>query len=76
MAGSVDGDIRFLAGPVGFFRTQSVVDEGSGAVLTAILLPCIFATGVRRSAVPVVLSILAVLCWIAVGVWIEGTASC
>jgi hypothetical protein len=32
--------------------------------------------GVWRNAATVTLSILAVLCWVAVGIWIEGTASC
>ncbi len=74
MASSVHGDTRLLAGPVGFFRTQS--DKIIGSVLTVILLPCIFAVGVWRNATTVTMSILGLVCWIAVGVWIEGTASC
>ncbi|CEF49245.1 unnamed protein product [uncultured bacterium] len=75
MAGSVYGDTRLLAGPVGFFRTQSVADKIGGAVPTGILLPCIFAVGVWRNTATIALSILAAFCWIAVGIWIEGIAS-
>jgi hypothetical protein len=75
-ANSINGDMRLLAGPVGFFRTQSIEDKVFGAVPTALLLPCIFAVGVWRSAPTIVLSILALQCWVAVGIWIEGTPSC
>jgi hypothetical protein len=77
MAGSVYGDIRLFAGPVGFLRgTWSVTDLVSGAIPTGILLPCIFAVGVWRNTATVALSILGIMCWIAVGIWIEGIASC
>jgi hypothetical protein len=75
-ANSVYGDTRLLAGPLGFFRTQSIEDKVFGAIPTAILLPCIFAVGVWRNAGTIVLSILGLLSWVAVGIWIEGLASC
>ena len=75
-ANSVHGDTRLLAGPVGFFRTQSWADKVVGAVPTSVLVPCIFAVGVWRTPVAVGMSILGVLGWIAVGIWIEGTAAC
>jgi hypothetical protein len=76
MANSVEGDTRIFAGPVGFFRTQSVEDKVIGAVPTGALVPCVFAAGVWPSAVTFALSILGLACWIALGIWIEGTASC
>ena len=65
-----------LAGSVWLFRTQSVEDKVMGAAGTVLLLPCIFAVGVWRNGATVVLSILGLLLWVAVGFWIEGIASC
>jgi hypothetical protein len=76
MANSVYGDTRMLAGPVGFFQTQSMTDKVVGSVAVAIRLPCIFAVGVRRSVGTVALSVLGILGWLAVGFWIEAMASC
>jgi hypothetical protein len=76
IADSVDGDTRILAGPVGFFRTQDVTDKIIGSIPIGILLPCIFAVGLWRSTATVILSSLGLVLWIAVGIWIEGSASC
>jgi hypothetical protein len=75
-AGSVNGDIRLIAGPVGFFRTQSITDKVVGAVPISILLPCIFTVGVWPNAAAITLAIFGLMFWIALGIWIEGTAAC
>src|SRR5262245_17538817 len=75
MAGSVHGDTRLLAGPVGLLRTQSLTDLAMGSIPTGVLSVCIFVVGVWRNPGTVTLSIIGGLAWIAVGIWIEGTAS-
>ena len=72
---SVNGDTRILAGPVLLLRTWGAEDHAIGAGLMLILLPCIFAVGIRTNAVTVILSILACLCWVGFGLLVEGIAS-
>lgn len=72
MSGSDYSTPRMFSGPLFLFRTQSSGDKASGIAMTAVLLPCMFAVGVWRNAATIVLSILAMLCWIALGFWIEG----
>jgi uncharacterized protein YjbI with pentapeptide repeats len=76
MGESVYGEPRILAGPAWLFRTQSPADHFLGVVGTGVLLPCIFAVGLRRSAITIVLSILGLLAWVGFGVMIEVVASC
>jgi hypothetical protein len=70
------GDLRMLAGPVGFLRTQSMADKATAVILVVILLPAIFAVGIRRNAITVVLAALGLVGWVVIGFWIEGSASC
>jgi hypothetical protein len=76
MSESVSRDTRILAGPVGLFRTQLFDDKLAGAVALALLLPCIFAFGVRRNWVTIILLILGLLCWVTAGILIEEIAAC
>src|SRR4051812_7621187 len=73
--GGVDGDLRLLAGPFGFHRGFGPEGLWQEVFALAILTPCIFAVGVWRNGVTVVLSILGVLAWVALGLWIEGVKS-
>jgi len=75
ISGSVYPGPRELAGPVALLRTWGREDHFIGAVATLVLLPLIFAVGVRANAATVVLSILAGLCWVGFGLWIEAMAS-
>jgi hypothetical protein len=53
-----------------------VLDKQTGCVFIGILLPLLFAVGVCRHPVTLLFSVLAALCWLALGMWIQGTASC
>ena len=76
MSKSVDGEPRLLAGPGTLLQTQSAHDKVAGAVATILLLPCIFAVGILRNTTTIVLSVLGLVSWIAVGFWLELMASC
>jgi hypothetical protein len=67
--GSVYADLRWLAGPILF-------DSVSAAVVSAILLPCLFAVGVRASPVTIALAIVASLFWVGLGLFSEICAGC
>jgi hypothetical protein len=75
LSDNVNGDIRILAGPILFLRTWGTEDHiiGIAAVLT--LLLSIFAVCVWRNAATITLSIIACLCWLLIGFWIEAMAS-
>jgi hypothetical protein len=75
MSDSVYGDTRLFAGPIWLFRTQSIEDKLLGGLGAGLLLPCIFAVGVWRSPATILLAILALVCWIGIGIWLEAIAS-
>jgi hypothetical protein len=66
---------RTLAGPIVLFRTQGTEDHMIGGLVTVALLPLMFAVGVWRNWATLVLSILACLCWVGFGLWLEVIAS-
>jgi hypothetical protein len=76
LSDSVYGEVRMLAGPVWLLRTRSIEDKIVGITGMIALLPGIFAVGIWRNALMVILSVIAILCWIAFGFWLEAMASC
>jgi hypothetical protein len=54
---------RILSGPTSQFRTYQFEDQAIGVVVTAILLPCIFAVVIWRNKGTVALAVLALLFW-------------
>ena len=75
MSGSVYAEPRMLCGPLGLFRYQDTASKVWAVEIMAVLLPCIFAVGVWRNAATIVLSVLALLCWVAYSFWTEAMAS-
>jgi hypothetical protein len=81
MSYSVYSEPRMLAGPVLLLRYGWPINEmlipGNliGAGLMVVLLPSIFAVCVWRNAATITLSIGACICWILIGLWIDGLAS-
>ncbi len=69
-------DFSILAGPVLLFRYGDVADQVCGAVGLAVFLPCLFAVGVRVNGATIALAILAAICWVCVGLFIEAVAAC
>jgi hypothetical protein len=76
MAGSVYGETRALAGPIAFFRTESLLDKAIGVVINGILIPAIFAVGVFPRPATFVLAIAAAWSWFAIGDCLESWAAC
>lgn len=76
LSDSVYGEIRMLAGPASLLHTLSTQDKIVGISGMIVLLPGIFAVGIWRNAVMVILSVIAILCWLAFGCWLEAMASC
>ena len=64
-----------ISGPVMLFATQGVEDKIVGSIVMAILLPPMFAVGVWRNAFTIALSIVAFVCWLGFGLWLEALAS-
>jgi hypothetical protein len=70
------GGASVLLGPLYFLRHYSGSgDIRDGVLLTALLLPCIFAVILKPNPVTVVLSLLALLAWMFFGLCGQG-ASC
>ena len=70
------GDTRLIAGPIGFFRSESEADATLGPILASLLLPCIFAVGLWRRPTTLAASVLGLLGWLAVGFWVEAISAC
>jgi hypothetical protein len=75
MSHSVYSETRSLAGPILLLKTWGSEDQKIGSIVAFVLLPAIFAVGVWRHWLTIVLSILAVLTWIGFGLWLEVIAS-
>ena len=72
MSGASDPQLQILSGPLFLFRTGPIEDKVSAFLILAAWLPSIFAVGVWRNAATIMASILALLCWVALGFFIEG----
>jgi hypothetical protein len=80
LGGSVYPEGRMLSGPLWGFNLASVgharlADAGCAIVLTALLLPCIFAVGVWRNTATITLCVLGCLAWLAIGFLCDVIAS-
>lgn len=75
MGGSVFSEPRMLAGPLLLLRTWSSTDALFGVPALLVLLPCMFAVGVWRNALTVVLAIIGSLSWLTLGLWLEIISS-
>src|SRR5260370_4797980 len=65
-----DGNIRILAGPLGFFHGWGIRGKTYGTIGIVILVPCMFFLGIRWNAFSLILSIVAILGWLLVALWI------
>jgi hypothetical protein len=82
---SVNSDTRILAGPILLFSLDGIRDDLTrslvntdlkvGGLVTGALLPSMLAVGVWRNWATVVLSILACICWVGFGLWVEVISS-
>ena len=76
LSGENNGNIRVIAGPVLFFRTHAIIDYSIGLIGILFLVPSMFAVIMWPNRLTVLLSIVASFCWLLIGIWVEGTASC
>ena len=74
MSGTQYFELRVLAGPLFLFRTGAIADKVSAFPILAAWLSSIFAVGVWRNAATIMLSILALLCWVASGLLIDSVS--
>ncbi len=65
---------NILPGPLWLVRNAA--DRPSGILITCVLLPSIWIGLVRPSRVAVVISVLATILWIAIGVLLGSIAAC
>jgi hypothetical protein len=75
MSGSLDLKLRTLSGPLLLFRSEAILDQVSVFPMLAVWLPSIFAVGVWRNAATIMLSILALLCWVAFGFLLDAMSA-
>ncbi|NLX55991.1 MAG: hypothetical protein GXY58_12840 [Planctomycetaceae bacterium] len=63
-----------FAGPLWLLKTQAAADFRGGCCLIVVLVPMMAAIGIKTNAVTVVLCILGVSLWIAVGILLGVSA--
>jgi hypothetical protein len=71
MCDSADPNVNILAGPVLLLRWGDA-DKLSGFAMVVVLLPCIFAVGVRINPVTFALSVFGCLAWLVLGLFVVG----
>ena len=57
------------------FKTQSGADKTLGLLMTMVLVPMVFAVGLRLRVLTVILSVIGIMVWVAIGWFIGVLAS-
>lgn len=65
---------NWLRGPLWLFKTQVSADKMIGAVVTAFLLPTLFAWVVKRSLFTKVAVAVGAVAWVCFGIWLAAIA--
>jgi hypothetical protein len=72
--GSYYPEGNWLRGPLWLFKAQASAAKMIGAVVTAFLLPTLFAWVVKRSLVTIVAAAVGAVAWVCFGMWLAALA--